>query len=533
LFQMIFHLLMVMAACFSLLSAQNQDDLKIKEKINVINIEIPVRVFNKGENVKNLTRDDFTLYEGNKRQVINGFYSKSKCIQVQNVNLKPGERLAEGKSRYIVLIFRVTDFTDELRSGINYLFDHIIKPEDQVLAFVNEKTIPMTTSYWKIDRKDLLLEVLRDECLSAHQRLISFFLNILKDLERTQRTLIEDDTYGQNAYFIIEFLRRYLVTWQEYKKKYLVPDLDKYYNFAKHLEKINMEKWIINFYQIEMFPKIQITGRLRQKIETMVSELMIARPEDSVHSQIITRYLENIDKALSVSNDFPVDELTRLMYKVDTTFHSIFMGVEKETLDENLQFQRVSTDIENCLRELTSKTGGALLTTRDLGSALHTIETKEDFYYVLTYAPKNLEKVNKIVIKVKNKKYDLVYDNNFRADYINEYLQKKKAESPTVVMKNLEFKNKTLTLGITDFKMSELSSKERVGKLNIRIQVKNPNDEMTVFDQTRLITAKKEDITLSVTFEWLEKGNYHIIVDVSDLLTGKTTMDFLDSIKIE
>lgn len=517
--------------CLSPPLFSGQDDPKILEKIEVVNVEVPVRVFYKGELVKNLTKNDFTLYEGDEKQFINGFYSKSKCINTQSIKLKPLYKEHSAASRYIVLIFRTTDYNIELRKGIEYLFENIIKPQDELLIFVNDKTISLSKSYWKIDRKEILMQMLREECIHGHQRLISYFLSIQKDLDRTQMKLIENDSYSQNAFFIIEFLRRYLTTWQDYKKKHLIPDLDKYYNFAKHLDKIKKEKWIINFYQIEMFPKMKITGRLRQRIETMISQLMVARSEDAVHSQIISRFMEDIDTEFNVADDFPIDEITKLMYKVDTTFHSIFMGVQKETMSQDFQFSKVSTDIENCLRELTKKTGGALITSSDLGSALHSIESKEDLYYVLTYVPKNPKKIDKIRITVSNNKYDVVYDDNFRADYISEYLETRKAEIPAVTLSGIKFKANTLAMTISDFFMT-VDSKKKIGKLNVRVRLINEDNE-NVFDQKRLIVAKKGNINVSINFESIPGAKYNIIIDVSDLITGRTAMDFLESVHIE
>ena len=44
---------------------QNQEN--IREEVQVINIEVPVRVYHKGEPVLNLTREDFKLFEGKQR----------------------------------------------------------------------------------------------------------------------------------------------------------------------------------------------------------------------------------------------------------------------------------------------------------------------------------------------------------------------------------------------------------------------------------------------------------------------------------
>jgi hypothetical protein len=46
--------------------SQNEDN--IREEVRVINIEVPVRVYDHGKPVGNLTKADFTLYEGKERR---------------------------------------------------------------------------------------------------------------------------------------------------------------------------------------------------------------------------------------------------------------------------------------------------------------------------------------------------------------------------------------------------------------------------------------------------------------------------------
>ena len=56
----------------------NGQEEPIKEKVEVVNIEVPVRVFLDGAPVAVLTRDDFQLFEGKEKQTINGFYVRKK-----------------------------------------------------------------------------------------------------------------------------------------------------------------------------------------------------------------------------------------------------------------------------------------------------------------------------------------------------------------------------------------------------------------------------------------------------------------------
>ncbi len=58
-----------------------QEQGKLKEEVTVTAVEVPVRVLAHGSPVKNLTRDDFEVYENGVRQTITDFEVHSKTIR--------------------------------------------------------------------------------------------------------------------------------------------------------------------------------------------------------------------------------------------------------------------------------------------------------------------------------------------------------------------------------------------------------------------------------------------------------------------
>ncbi|MCK4763386.1 MAG: hypothetical protein KAW12_14400 [Candidatus Aminicenantes bacterium] len=528
-------LLIVSLTALCSMWAWAQEEEKIREEVSVTNVEVPVRVFYKGKAVETLTRKDFKLFEDKKLQAINGFYLKRKKIKIQNIGLTTQKQEAEPvPPRFFVLVFRLTSYNDEIKKGVEHLFEKVLRDEDHIMAFVNDKTLLLNKSYQKIKRRDILDQVLREESVRANQRLVAYFVKIQRMLNITKTELKMEDGEGRRVGTaatpnqLLNFLQKYLDTWKEYKKKYLLPDIDKYYNFANFLEQIEKEKWVINFYQIEMFPKMKASGELRRQIEQIMNELMVGRSEDIVYSRLMMGMLARIDQALNVAEDLAADEISKLFYKVDATCHSIFCGVQKEALSQDLEFKRISTDIENSLREITSKTGGALIASNDLESALHSISEKEDVYYMLTYAPDEPRKKGLIRIEVNNKKYKVVYDDKMRADYIKEYIKKKMARNPAVQLDEISFKEKTLKMAISKFLMWESGGKEE-GKISVRVRIKD-TDARVIFDRSRFLVPEKKITTISIGFDWLAKGQYNVIVDVTDMLTGKTAMEFLQPV---
>jgi hypothetical protein len=498
----------------------------VKEKVTVVNVEVPVRVFLDGVPLAGLSRDDFRLSEGRQEQRINGFTLRRKKMSVQDIELRP--EAAAAPSRYFVLVFRISEYNPQMQKGVRYIFDHILREQDRLLLLVNDRTLLLTPALSLGGRREIAERLLGEEAVKSRQKLEQYFLAVQKDLDQTRlRVLLERDS-SFYAPRIIDFLDRYLRTWKEFKDKYLVPDLDKFYNFARHLEKVRDEKWVLSFYQIEMFPNMKISGQIHQQIVQLISELQVARPEDAVHARLIEQLLERIDRELNAADSFPVDEVSKMLIKVDTTYHCFIMGVRRETLSEDLDFKKVASDIENSLREVTRRSGGEVVFSGDLGSALHQVEEKEDVYYVLTYEPSDPGRLGKVKVELPGHPgARLFYDDNIRADYIGEYLKKKRAEDPEVLIEALRLDGRRLRVKIASFKMAE-ARQGREGRLDVAIRIRDEQDRQ-IYDQNRPFSVREPQVELTVDFRFLSPGKYTFLVEVHDLLTAKATMDILQA----
>jgi len=499
----------------------------LKEKVAVINVEVPVRVFYKGVALATLTRDDFRLFEDGEPQSINGFEIQRKKIKVQKVNLKTEAGTAATRRRYFVLIFRIFDYNDRMQQAVQYIFDHLLDDNDQLLLFVNDRTLALNQDVWQVKRHQILDQILHDESMRAKQNLENYFQIIHKNVDQTRLLALSQRDQNFFPPNIIQFLENYLETWKEFKKKYLIPDLDKFYNFAHYLEKVNYEKWVLMFYQIEQFPNLKIAGQIRNEIEDLIGQLQVARSEDSVHAEIIDKLLTAIDHSLNAADDFPVEEVSKLLAKVDTTYHCFISTVQREAMSPDLDFKRVASDIESSMREITHRSGGQVLFGGDFVSGLHAIEEREDVCYLLTYEPKNPQKKGKISIKVSDPRYKLYYDDNIRADYINDYLKKKAAADPTIQLDNLALTARTLQLQISNFVMTAVKH-EKYGQLAVIVQIRDFENQK-VYDQSRAISAKEPTLSISIDCDWLKPGKYMFLVEARDLTSGRTAMDILQT----
>jgi len=510
------------------LFAAPQEDEVVRETVRVVNVEVPVRVYHKGTPVDNLTKADFRLYEDRKLQTINTIMLKRKTIKIQEMELNADQKKSYAP-RYFVLVFRITHYNDAIKEGIKHVFGKILRESDQLLVFVNNQTAAFNDLSDKTSIREQIHQMLEVESLAARNQMLQYLKSIERELDVTKFNMEmirgggvrgPDQPYQD---YIKNFFDKYLMVWNDYKKRYLIPDIDKYYNFSRYLKNIDKEKWVINFYQFEVFPKIMISSEAMRKIRTFVAGWQAGEnPELIVYARLISRQMAEIEKELSISKDFPSEEVAKIFHNVDTTFHSIFMTTSMATLSQDLEYKRVASDLESSLREITERTGGDLVVSNKLATALDQISEVTDIYYILTYAPTNPDKVGKIRIKLNNRKYKAVYSPNLRMGYLGEYVQAKDITGKPVQIKNLNFADHKLSLSISDFHYA----KNQGGKLTIRIQIKN-RQGIAVFDEKKNIDASEQEVQLALNIGGIRAGHYDIVVDVVDLFTQKSATEMI------
>ncbi|MCK5220352.1 MAG: hypothetical protein KAR14_02125, partial [Candidatus Aminicenantes bacterium] len=389
---------MIVLLFFSI-SMFNQDK-EIKEGVIVTNIEIPVRVFLKGEVVDNMKKSDFTLFINGKKRDIAGFTTTRKRLEEQEFELE--EKMDEYPPRYFIIAMSITNYSPEIRKGVDYILDKVLRDNDILLVFINN-----TSRFFKNvkDRESIRSEVskyIEKESIKAHGNMVLYFKKIEREsyFAKFKLTLRVGRVTGPGGggekiiRFINDFMKNYIIIWKDYKRRYLMPDVESYYKFSEHLKDIKVEKWVISFFQVEMFPKIVFSGDMSRIIRTLIYEWQASKDnEENIFARIISRQLTEVQKAMNVADEFPTEQVTKIFTKVGATFHSIFIPSTLATFSKDMRYRQISSDLENNLRSLTKKTGGELVSSKDLEKAMDRIIKKQDIFYVLTYAPAEGEKL--------------------------------------------------------------------------------------------------------------------------------------------
>lgn len=515
------------SSAFLLPANQEQEHKPIVEKVTVTNVEVPVRVLYKGEPVSDLSIDDFTVYENKKKVDINGFFLKRKKIKVTETQPILQKQVSKPPPlRTFVLVFSITDFNDYLEEAVDHLFANTFRESDRLLILANDKTREYPNLQDRKAVKNQLIIDLREQSQRARRKLLSYINKIetYLDIHDFRLQLHKRDQRPQR---LVDFLKKYLLTWNEYKKKYLAPRVDRFYFFSRYLENLETEKWVFNFYQFELFPRIRFSSETMARIRDIASNLIQSRNAgDHAMGRLINTLMNQLLVDLHVNKGFPAGEISKLFYKVNATFHSFFIkSINRAGIDE-LEYEEVASEVEDLLKDITRTTGGENITSNDLVASIETVSQLEDVYYILTYAPRDPKKTGKLKIKVKNKKYNVLYDDNFRADYINDYLQKleKQIQTPDIKIENFSFKRKVLAFTVRDYLMREIEGKPQpVGRMKVRIRLIDKNNN-SLFDQQKILTAQKTEFKISLgAFKKIKRGEYNFLIDAVDLLTGKET----------
>ena len=510
-----FGIVLLLALCFGIYSQE-----PVTEQVKVVNVEVPVRVFYKNQPVDNITVDKFKLYENKKKQEITSFKVVRKKMQLTADSLQ--------EPRYIVLIFRLYNYSPEISEGLDYIFANLLKENARLLVFADNRSLSFEKIGGKAGALKKINTLLQEQSKYARGNLLSYIKRIESQVSMRQ---FKRDLQRAEFMKTKEFLKKYLREWKAYKTQYLMPDINNYYNFAHHLEGIKMEKWVINFYQMEMIPDIIMSNDIRSQLNRFIGNLLESGAGEQIsYGNVLRTILNEIDKEFTINLDNNIEEISKIFYKVDAPIHNVFMRMTVGESSLDLKFRNISKDIEIYLRELSRVTGGCMVPSNDINAALEEISGKENICYFLTYAPLDPEKVGKIKVKVSGRKLKAVYDDNIRADYIKDYISKrgKAPQTPTVKINELTFKKKELSVKIAGFALGK-TAKGSLGRVGVQITIKDKKG-VKIFDKGKILSAKQDSISISIPFPGLKKGKYEIIVDVKDFLTGKLARKNIEEI---
>lgn len=495
----------------SFLLLPNQEQKTSQEEVTVVAVEVPVRVLQKGQFVRNLTKEDFELYENGVLQPITGFEVRSRRITVP-VDTPAEEMTIRPEKRLFLLIFNIFDYQDYVGDAVDYFFTNIFRKGDRIIIVTEGNLFPIDTGKGPAKVAQDVKDTLKKFKVISTMQIHSSYQNLRSEADRLILALQGPNPMPWDQ-AVTGFYRNYERIWLEYKRQFITPDLELYRSMIKRIKAEEGEKWALCFQQREMFPKLKNEGRIerliRDKVDTPSDDPIITTQQRNVRSMQM-----QLQRLFDVSGDMPTEALKDLFMEANITFHLLLLKSHRPLVERDFEFREVGADYEDCFRQISFSTGGHATFSNNVTEAMIEASQNEDYYYLLVYSPKEdpKEKPLAIDVKVKQKGVDVIH--------LKEFPQEK---TLPISIAQFESGRKTIKFSLINYQRVKMEDKLS-GLAQVKITIFD-KDSNKVFEDTKVLQLIKDQTHISIPFNQLQSGSYFIIIQVVDRITNR--MDVL------
>jgi hypothetical protein len=483
-----------------------------QEEVTVTAVEVPVRVLLKGQVVRDLKRDDFEVFENGVKQEITQFEVVSRKIALpaaENPSLA-AEKVRPSK-RLFLLIFNIFDYNEAVGEAVDYFFRDVFRPGDQIIVLTEDQVldIPRGEGIDELIRR--IKESLRTfKSISVQSTVKNFrdlnfeadrLLGILRGTEQSQLTRMD------NA--IMRFFDNYQRIWEDYRRRFLEPDVAFYRNLVMRLRAVEGEKWAVCFQQREMFPRIKSASRLEIEIRNWVGAQI--DPQTQVSARLVQARQQDLERSFEFEGNIDPEALSDLFLGADFTFHLILMKSSRTVIAQDFELQEVGKEYEELMTRISRSTGGYSALSNQVTAALKDAAELEDYHYLLVYSPKETSgtKKREIEVRVKRSGVDVAY--------LKNYLE---AGPPPVAIADFKVRGKVISFAVRNCQMTKINDRRR-GVASVKITIYDGASNK-VFDEGKTLDVFKEETRISLNFGWLNAGTYFIVVEAADLVANRT-----------
>jgi hypothetical protein len=314
-----------------------QQLIESQEKVTVIAVEVPVRVLKKGQFIKGLDKDDFEIYEDGVKQEITDFEVHSRKISLPSDIDK--EQLKIKKNRLFLLIFNTFNYNENVDKAIDYFLMNYFIDGDR-LIIITENTLLDIARGRKLS--DLIFDLkksLKKFKLISSQVTIRDYRDLRREADKLLSRLRGDwgADYAGLAWdkAILRFYENYLRVFVDYRKQYLLPNLEMYRGLIARIKQMEGEKWALCFQQRDMFPRLNSSGRVETAIRSQLDGQV--EPQEQVKANVIWFKQMELSRLFNVAENFPAEALKNLFLEANITFHLILMKSSRTLLSNDFE----------------------------------------------------------------------------------------------------------------------------------------------------------------------------------------------------
>ncbi len=379
------------------------------EQAVVINIEVPVRVFDHGNFIESLNIEDFEVLEdGVPQKILAVYLVKKKTVE----RSEEKKRFVPSTKRTFFLFFEISEYTSKIGSAIDYFHEHVLEPDDNLIIVTPMNSFRLRNRALEFQsRKELseqLKELLRKDALmgnAEYRGAIQELIGLAKSLSTGPpdeqsigaAQLDEFTLSGYGRMPLEKQLMKYLNILERIKKLRHV-DQQKLLDFAKALKNETGQKYVFMVYQREYIPQI----------EPSILNKYMAQYQDKPH---ILQGLYSMAETSRRDISFDVDRVKEAYADSSISIHFLFVTPPIKHV-QGVYFQERSEDIFSAFREMADATGGYVDSSANPASSFKRAVEASENYYLLYYSPKKYKKdgrFREIKVRVKNKRLKVAH----------------------------------------------------------------------------------------------------------------------------
>jgi len=392
---------------FTLILSQQQSFVEVS---TVLNIEVPVRVYDGEQFINDLTISDFEVFENGIPQKVEAVY----LIKRDRIERKEEKREFDPEmSRCFYLFLEVSEYRQKLQKAIRHFIYDVFLSNDDLIAITPGKSYRLTDESKKNKSRDEIFEELNGIIRSGALAGSTEFRHTTADLEQLSREMnsyvqmslgLQEGGEGireeEMQVKLVEYigLMSRLQTFRQADEMRLL-------DLARYLQTQSGQNFVFYFYEKKMIPQIE-PRLLEQFLELTERDPYVVQ---SINSSLeYNKYETFID----------VDKITQAFADSSTPIH--FLHISEPALRvPGVHFEEYSQETFNVLFEVSKATGGYSGSSSNAEFLFQKALDASENYYLLYYSPKDYmpdDKFRHISVKVKGKNYRVLHRAGYLAD---------------------------------------------------------------------------------------------------------------------
>ena len=373
---------------------------QLSYEVRVVNIEVPVRVFDGDQFVDHLKLDDFEVLEDGVLQKIEAVYLFKKTA----LERKEGKTAFKPEaSRHFYVFFSLFEYDAKIPKALNHFFHNVIKPGDELMVITPRAAYDMKKALVENTSPEKIVERLTTMLKKDIQAGDGAYRSVLADLKRmvgvggiqsiNPEAAFKEELSSYGSGSVSEYLMKYQADFKTLESLRTINE-NKLVDFAKSLKGLAGNKIVFFFYQKEFVPTPdqQFVASMMQnpELSSIASEVFgLLERESTINS-------DRVKKAFS-----------------DSSVNVYFLYMTKNPADVPLnQIAEGSADIFPVFDEIAKATGGYTTSSQNPEYLMQQASQAAENYYLLYYSPKDKSvdgKFRTVTVRVKSGNYRLAH----------------------------------------------------------------------------------------------------------------------------